>query len=348
MNEVERLWLSTIAEDARMIAYRPKFREITGSVTSAILLQQILYRWKHNNFQPFYKYKEPCDADGYRGGDSWCEELAFSRSEFDTALKRIGQRVSASGKAKDKEALVWYWSMPDRKTWYEINYQALCKVGIPRYVEQESNSTNSDNPAFDLYTKNTSETTTENGGSDRVDPPDPIEAGPAPLTARAEQLAVEESFDPPTDKRPKAATNGRLKPKAVTHRHYDPRKVVQGFIPAGKGETAVEVYFERFSPAQYKLTAPNQDDIIAAVQDLDLWRRVVTAWSQNDYNPKNISGMLDWYKDPARFGGNGHQKGSHENTRRTGSGTHRAAEVATPTPAAEDPYARYAKYTNGT
>lgn len=204
MNDIERLWINSISEDTKMIAYRPAFRAIAGSVTSAILLQQILYRWKNNGFQPFYKYKEPCDASDYRPGDSWCEELAFSRSEFDTALKGIAQKVSRKVE-KDESKLVWYWTMSDRKTWYELNYSALCKAAFPLYVAKDSSVTKTVNPAIDIpYTKNTSENTSRDDkttitpdraepGSRRRQPPTPAKDGsakPDPFYAEM-QTAIE-------------------------------------------------------------------------------------------------------------------------------------------------------------
>jgi hypothetical protein len=77
--------------------------------------------------------------------------------------------------------------------------------------------------------------------------------------------------------------------------YADPRKFVNGFIPGGKGSTPVEIYYERFSVGE-RLSKPNEDDLMTAVTDLDKWRSVVVAWHQAGYNPKNISGQLDWYR----------------------------------------------------
>lgn len=318
MTDLELLLLSTIGEDPKMIAYRPRLRQIAGSVTATILLQQILYRWKHNNFQPFYKYKEPCNKDDYRPGDSWCEELGFSREEFDTALKYIGQKVSRNV-TKDEGKLVWYWTMPDRKTWYEVNYAALCKAAIPLYVQRERHATKTIDPALPiLYTKNTSKNTTKSVEGDPTvtsvplspptTPPSPSPSANA-LIARAEEIARAETFEVKTP-----TVNGvnptHRQPKTETL-IYDPRKLVDGYIPAGQGATAIEVYFERYSPREHKLSKPNQDDLKRVVTDLTRWREVVTAWSQSGHKPTNIKGMLDWYRDPNRYQAphpNGHNK----------------------------------------
>jgi hypothetical protein len=185
MTDIELLLLRSISDDSRMIAYRPRLRKVAGSVTATILLQQIVYRWEHNNFQPFYKYKEPCAAPDCRKGDSWTEELGFSREEFDTALKQIGQKVKSEAlkdySKRDHTKLVWYWVMPDRKTWYEVNYVTLCNVAIPLYVQRDSRFTSGDNPTLPLiYTKNTSESTSESKGGEV---PSPAIASPAPESA---------------------------------------------------------------------------------------------------------------------------------------------------------------------
>ena len=93
----------------------------------------------------------------------------------------------------------------------------------------------------------------------------------------------------------------------------DGRKFKGGRIPVGQGTNPVEVFYERYSINETKLSAPKEDDLIAAVDDLPRWREVVVAWEQSDYKPSNIKGQLDWYRDgvPDRKESNG--------TRRNGS-----------------------------
>lgn len=304
MEEFDLIWLRTISEDARMIAYRPSFRHIAGSVTGAILLQQILYRWVRNDFQPFYKYKEPCDADGYRPGDSWCEELAFSREEFDGALKRIGQKVTAET-GKDPNALVWYRIMADRKTWYEVNYVALRNVAFPLYQKRDSHVTKSGNPALPIYieTKNTTKNTTEREGarsdlnsvSSRQQPPAPPQTA---LPAKPPRLP-NDGYEMPTANDPPPVVEPTPKQLQRWAPQVDPRKFVNGYIPAEKGATPVEVWYESFSvqEVQTRLTAPDQDDLRSCA-DLARLREVVATFRQCDFKRKrNIRLILDWYRD---------------------------------------------------
>jgi hypothetical protein len=131
--------IALIAEDRFSIAYRPRLVKIAGSVTAAILLQQTLFHWRTSNYQSFYKFKEPCDHPFYREGDSWTEELGFSRREFDTALKLIGYKVSKKKNAPDETEGVYvgYKIEIDRITWYipheENIKRALWEIYQERY-----------------------------------------------------------------------------------------------------------------------------------------------------------------------------------------------------------------------
>jgi hypothetical protein len=83
-----------LSEAEGAVSYRPQLARITGSVTAAILLQQIVYHWNAQGRTAFYKFKEPCDSPYYQAGQSWCEELAFTRHEFDGALGLIATKVT--------------------------------------------------------------------------------------------------------------------------------------------------------------------------------------------------------------------------------------------------------------
>lgn len=135
------------------------------------------------------------------------------------------------------------------------------------------------------------------------------------LHARAIAHADSESFDGPSPNgSSKAKTPPRLSRRRMQQRkgpHFDPGKVVEGFVPGGEGDNPVEVYFERFSPYEHKLSAPLQDDLIKAATDLDRWRAVVVAWDQANHKPGNTGGMLDWYRDPSRLPSNRHRP--HQN-----------------------------------
>lgn len=55
-------------------------------------MQQLDY-WFDKYPEGFYKFLSPCLANkNYKNGDSWCEELGFSKNEFRTAFDQIGVR----------------------------------------------------------------------------------------------------------------------------------------------------------------------------------------------------------------------------------------------------------------
>lgn len=140
----------------RQISYRPLLANALGDHRAAILFQQIGFWTDTKDGGAFYKFKQPCkhplykDRDG-DDGDSWCEELAFSRYDFDTAIGLIGTKITkGDSKAeafKIKEIpepidgetvssylerleeayrhLVIYWTDSDRVTWYQVNHPLL-------------------------------------------------------------------------------------------------------------------------------------------------------------------------------------------------------------------------------
>lgn len=153
MNTSHRLALALLEDDHSMISYRPRWRKLTKGLATTILLQQIYYRWSHNRKQPFYKFKEPCDHGLYRPGDSWTEELGMSRSEFDTAIKRIGYKRSKTRQGPH-EFPVEYWTDASRVTFYTIHLGNFCQWLEQIYsdiaIKQDSNFTKSQKEALPL------------------------------------------------------------------------------------------------------------------------------------------------------------------------------------------------------
>lgn len=80
-----------------------------------------------------------------------------------------------------------------------------------------------------------------------------------------------------------------------------------GYVPAGMGANAVQIYYERFryDAPDARLTAPQEDDLVRICTDLCRLREVIVAYSQTNYRPGNIRLILDWYASgvPGRMGG---------------------------------------------
>lgn len=118
----------------RAILYRPRLKLLTGNINAAILLSQVNYWWFERQQTAFYKFAAPCNHKLYKTGDSWREELGFTRTELETALKYIGTKthnpeerdalraeVPAGDALLPVSRIVLYWRDSDNVTWYELN-----------------------------------------------------------------------------------------------------------------------------------------------------------------------------------------------------------------------------------
>ncbi len=130
--------INMLAEDSDLIPYRKSLRKLTGSVTSAILLQQVVHRFKVNGYQPFYKFKSECTHSMYTPGDSWLEELQYGPKEFVNALGKIATKATkkemeTNGKSslmdgQTVDKVVIFWTDQSRLTWYWVNMGLLAKL----------------------------------------------------------------------------------------------------------------------------------------------------------------------------------------------------------------------------
>lgn len=139
--------IQVLGKDNEIIPYRKELNSITGSITATILLQQIIYWYTKNDNKPFYKFIEPCKHEKYTEGDSWCEELGFSRKEFNTAIKKLVEK-----------GLVEKKTNMSRLTYYFLNVGDLDNALKGIYINAERGFTKM--PKGDLDNKDT-ETTTD-------------------------------------------------------------------------------------------------------------------------------------------------------------------------------------------
>jgi hypothetical protein len=126
----------TLALTRSSIPYIPALRNLSGSIAASILMQQLDY-WFAKMPDGFYKFLEPCNNKLYREGESWAEELNFSKEELMGAFSKICLKYK-SKKAfdealedKDKdvfEGKYFYCSYHDRMrgvTFYFRNHTLL-------------------------------------------------------------------------------------------------------------------------------------------------------------------------------------------------------------------------------
>ena len=121
---------SQVSDRERCIPYRPEYNFITGCVEASILLQQMYYWWVKNERAAFYKFNEPCKSIHYREGDSWMEEVGFTRDQFIKARDSIAIKIS-KGVSKTKAleiSPVIYWTDSNRVTWYEVSEKLLYRL----------------------------------------------------------------------------------------------------------------------------------------------------------------------------------------------------------------------------
>lgn len=124
----------TLARTATFISYYKELRQITGSVTGSILMQQLDYWFSKTHGKPFYKFKAPCEHALYKEGDSFTEELGFSVDEFTNAFSKIGTVFKSKTEfevAEDKFSGKYYACYIDRQkslTFYYRNNELLDKA----------------------------------------------------------------------------------------------------------------------------------------------------------------------------------------------------------------------------
>jgi hypothetical protein len=135
----------TLAITRGCIPYYKELRQVAGSVTASILMQQLDYWFSKKNGEPFYKFKAPCENEYYKSGDSFTEELGFSIEEFTNAFAKIGFSYKSKTEfenATDKFQGMFYCSYFDRKeglTFYFRNHELLdTKLNELFTVKQES------------------------------------------------------------------------------------------------------------------------------------------------------------------------------------------------------------------
>jgi len=215
---------------------------MTGSVLSAILLSEVIYWWDHQGKKPFYKFKQPAPSNiKYKKGDSWCEALGFTRSEFDRALSKIGARVK-KGEPLPSDALVWFWTTIDRVTYYRINEDALISKINEFYVKQdpalrkaESSFTALDSlkldPDLDKKTSSSYTTTTTTTG---VVFPAVLKKHQSQINKLIKKIAKEDqqSF---VDDLEKAVASGQIKKSIIS---YANGMIDLGYVPSESSQSS--------------------------------------------------------------------------------------------------------------
>ncbi|MGL6174077.1 MAG: hypothetical protein ACRC1P_05660, partial [Cellulosilyticaceae bacterium] len=113
----------------KKLRYCPELNKVTGGVTSTLVMMQLEFWFEKNDGEMFFKFLEPCEDPSYRKGDSWCEELGFSKGEFRTAFARIGKVYKSKKEFNDSEdkfdgkLYLSYFDRIKRMTFYMRNHR---------------------------------------------------------------------------------------------------------------------------------------------------------------------------------------------------------------------------------
>ena len=278
--------VSKLLINERPLMVLPSLVLAVGSLQQAIILQQIHWMLQ----QP----RSGVEHDGYRwvwgSYEEWANDYfpmwkARTLRKHITALEKAGWLVSCRVKSSNY----------DQTKHYRINYNMFDML-LPMWHERDTpNRHERDTPNrherdSSIYrTETSTETSTEREPStDEVGSESTNRHGPLSQPSDP-RIRLE---DPPSGPK-RNGSSGKSKTRRPSKPTYlDPRKLVDNYIPEGKGNTAYEVYREVF---RYPLNLPQLHRLANNITDLARWRAVVQAWGDSGYSPTNIKGMLDWY-----------------------------------------------------
>ena len=143
--------------------YFKEFNKITGGVHCSLFLGQLIYWADKNDYKPFYKFRQPCQHELYKEGDSWAEELDFEIRMIDKCIKTLKEL----GILETKTTI-------QRATFYELKIEKLNDILSQNAIYENSQNAiykencknaiyeNSENAILLHNTNNTNSKTTTN------------------------------------------------------------------------------------------------------------------------------------------------------------------------------------------
>jgi len=271
-----------LADEKNAVLYRPKWAKALGSITSAILLQQINYWWVSKGHKEFYKFRSECSHDLYCEGDSWIEELGFGDYEFDGALKSLATRVKAGdskqsildvteptfnekGVMTNANCLVIYWISRGHVPYFELNEALFHNLVQALYEPVKANREKPD------WEKANREKPVSQSGKTRLD----IESGKTRLD-RTE------------------TTRDYTETNTIEAQSAPPPEPIFKQPSLSDVSEATKAYAEicHIRPDETQRAAINR-----IVSNPDFFREVCQGWRLAGYNVKNLQGILEWYQE---------------------------------------------------
>lgn len=132
-------------KNVHYIKFYPCVKSAIGCEKAALLLERMEY-WFKRYSAGFYKFVEPCLHPLYREGDSWSEEIGFSRKIFVKAFDVIGVRYKSKTdflRANDKFQGKFYASYHDRRTnqtYYVRNHTFVADLLKKIFIKKKSSA----------------------------------------------------------------------------------------------------------------------------------------------------------------------------------------------------------------
>ena len=141
------------------IKYNPTLRAEFGSQNAVLLFDRLEY-WFSKKKNEFYKFIEPCDHPLCRAGDTWTEELGFSKKVVRTAFDKIGIRYKSKTEFEKEDnpfkgkLFAYYQDRQTKKTIFVRNNSLLdnlyarLKLLITKTSESLKKPLNTKQPSF--------------------------------------------------------------------------------------------------------------------------------------------------------------------------------------------------------
>ena len=123
--------------------YFKEFNKITGSVHCSLFLGQLIYWADKNDYKPFYKFRQPCQHELYKEGDSWAEELDFEIRMIDKCIKTLKEL----GILETKTTI-------QRVTFYELKIEKLNDILSKNAIYKNSQNAIYENSENAIYKEN--------------------------------------------------------------------------------------------------------------------------------------------------------------------------------------------------
>ncbi len=152
--------LHFLSKDKEIILYRKELNAVTGGVMPTILLQQIIYWFVKKGNKPFYKFRMPCKHKDYKKGDSWSEELGYSRRELDGAINKLKEAGILKTEIDISRKTKWFLNVEI----FNKKMRTLRNGGNVHYVKHKTAIRKCTKRTLDIcnsLTETTTETTTD-------------------------------------------------------------------------------------------------------------------------------------------------------------------------------------------